>query len=60
MKPRLKVAASSVVRFKAKLRRLFRRGRGRSVAKVIEEATPVLRGWIAYFRLAQTKGVFED
>ena len=60
MKPRLKVAASSVVRFKAKLRRLFRRGRGRSVAKVIEEATPVLRGWIAYFRLAETKGVFED
>ncbi len=60
MKPRLKVAASSVARFKANLRALFRRGRGRSMARVIEEAMPVLRGWITYFRLAETKGVFED
>jgi RNA-directed DNA polymerase len=59
-KPRLKVAASSVVRFKAKLRSVFRRGRGRSLAKVIEEAAPILRGWITYFRLAETRGVFED
>ncbi len=60
MKPRLKVAVSSVARFKANLRALFRRGRGRSMARVIEEAMPVLRGWITYFRLAETKGVFED
>jgi len=58
--PRLRVAPSSVVRFKAKLRQLFRRGRGRSLAKVIAEASPILRGWIAYFRLAETKRVFED
>lgn len=60
MKPRLKVAATSVVRLKGKLRDLFRRGRGRSIAKVIEEASPILRGWINYFRLAETRGVFED
>lgn len=60
MKPRLKVAATSVVRFKGKLRDLFRRGRGRSIAKVIEEASPILRGWINYFRLAETRGVFEN
>jgi len=30
------------------------------MAGVIEEAMPVLRGWITYFRLAETKGVFED
>jgi len=59
-KPRLRVAMQSVMRFKGRLREVFRRGRGRSVAKVIEEAAPILRGWIAYFRLAQTKGVFED
>jgi len=60
MKPRLKVAATSVVRFKGKLRDMLRRGRGRSIAKVIEEASPILRGWINYFRLAETRGVFED
>ena len=59
-KPRLKVAASSVARFKDKLREVFRRGRGRSLAKVIEELTPILRGWTAYFRLAEVKGIFED
>lgn len=58
--PRLKVAANSVARFKSNLKALFRRGRGRSLARVIKEATPILRGWIAYFRLAQTKGIFED
>lgn len=38
-KPRLKVADSSVKRLKANLRQLFRRGRGRSLKKVIEEST---------------------
>jgi group II intron reverse transcriptase/maturase len=59
-KPRLKVAARSVARFKANLRAMFARWRGRSLARVIKEATPILRGWINYFRLAETKGVFED
>jgi group II intron reverse transcriptase/maturase len=59
-KPRLKVADSSVKRLKANLRELFRRGRGGSLAKVIEEHTPKLRGWVAYFRLAGVKGVFEE
>ncbi len=35
-------------------------GRRRSLAKVIEEITPILRGWTAYFRLAEVKGGFED
>ena len=58
--PRIKVAASSVSRLKAGLRQIFRRGRGRSLRQVIEESRPKLRGWIAYFRLAEVKGVFED
>ena len=58
--PRLKVAAASVQRLKGKLKRLFRAGRGRNLGKVIEELTPVLRGWVNYFRLAEVKGVFED
>ncbi len=59
-KPRLKVADSSVKRLKANLRQVFRRGRGHSLKKVIEESAPKLRGWIAYFRLAEVKGIFEE
>jgi RNA-directed DNA polymerase len=58
---RLKVAASSVQRLKAKLREIFRRGRGRNLGKLIEaELTPLLRGWMNYFRLAEVKGVFDE
>jgi len=58
-KARLKVAPQSVKRFKAKLREIFRRGRGRNVGKIIEELTPVLRGWHTYFKLAEVRNVFE-
>ena len=58
--PKLKVAAESVKRFKAKLRQVFHRGRGRSLPTVVKDLVPVLRGWIAYYRLADVKGVFED
>jgi RNA-directed DNA polymerase len=58
---RLKVAASSVQRLKEKLREIFRRGKGRNLSKLIEgELTPLLRGWMNYFRLAQVKGIFEE
>ncbi len=58
--PRLRVAASSVCRLRNKLRAAFRRGRGRSLTHTIEDLAPLLRGWIAYFRLAEAKGIFED
>jgi len=58
---RLKVAASSVQRLKEKLREIFRRGKGRNLSKLIEEElTPLLRGWMNYFRLAEVKGIFEE
>jgi len=58
---RLKVATTSVQRLKEKLREIFRRGRGRNLRKVIEEElTPLLRGWMSYFRLAEVKGIFEE
>jgi RNA-directed DNA polymerase len=56
---RLSVAVSSVQRLKAKLRALWRRGRGRSLRPVITELTPILRGWTGYFRLSDVKGIFE-
>ena len=59
--PRLKVARESVKRLKEKLREIFRRGKGRNLAKLIEvELTPLLRGWMNYFRLAAVKGIFEE
>jgi len=58
--PRLRVAAKSVVRLRRKLRTALRQGRGRSLAHTIEDLTPILRGWLQYFRLAETKGVFEE
>ena len=58
---RLKVATTSVQRLKEKLRESFRRGRGRNLGKLIEEElTPLLRGWMNYFRLAEVKGIFEE
>jgi RNA-directed DNA polymerase len=58
-KPRLKPDPKSVKRLKSKLKVLFRRGRGWSLAHTVEELNPILRGWVNYYRLADVKGVFE-
>jgi len=60
MTPKLKVAPESIRRLKQSLKILFHRGRGMSVGRLIEEMTPKLRGWIAYYRLAEVKGIFEE
>jgi RNA-directed DNA polymerase len=57
---RLKVAGKSIQRFKAKLRMLFRSGRGRSIRTTIAMLAPKLRGWVIYFRYAGVKGIFEE
>ena len=59
-RPRLKVSASAVGRFKDMLRREFRRGRGRNLQRFIASLTPKIRGWINYFRLSEVKGIFEE
>lgn len=60
-RPRLKVAAQSVKRFKEKIRNEMKRGRGRNLGRFVREnLAPILRGWVNYFRLAQVKNVFED
>ncbi len=59
--PRLKVAPASVHRLKSKLRAEFRRGRGRNLGRFItEDLKPLLKGWINYFRLAETKKIFDE
>jgi len=39
---------------------LLRAGRGRSLAHTIETLNPLLRGWINYFQLTQSKSVLEE
>jgi RNA-directed DNA polymerase len=56
---RLRIAAASVHRLTQKVRDLMRAGRGRSLAHTIEELNPLLRGWINYFRLTESKGTLE-
>jgi len=58
--PKLRVAPKSVKRLKAKLRPILRRGRGRNLGHVAESLTRVIRGWVAYYKLAETKTVFEQ
>lgn len=57
---KLRVAPKSVQRFKDKLRPVLRAGRGRSLRRVIEELEPVIRGWVAYFRMVEVKASFEE
>ena len=59
-RPKLKVSKESVKRFKDKLRQAFRAGRGRNLRRLLNDLACVLRGWVAYFRLAEVKGIFED
>lgn len=58
--PRLKIALSSVARLKGKLRNAFRARRGRALGATVKDLAPILRGWIAYFRLTEVKGVLEE
>ena len=57
---RLRIAPVSVERLKDKIRSLTTGHRTKSVKATIEELTPVLRGWIGYFRLTEVKGVLEE
>lgn len=58
--PRLRVAPSSVLRFKSNLKRAFRQGKGRNLSRFVEELKSVLQGWINYFQLTEVKNTFEE
>ncbi len=58
---KIRVPKESIQRFRSKLKEIFRKAKGRNIGRVIkEELTPVLRGWINYFKLAEVKGFAED
>jgi len=58
--PKLKPGQKAVERLKCKLKELIRKGRGRNLKKVIEEAMPILRGWSNYFNLSEVKKPFDE
>jgi RNA-directed DNA polymerase len=58
--PRFKVAPESVKRFKGRLRELFRRGRGRSLRRLLADLRPVLIGWASYYRKSEVRVTFEE
>jgi RNA-directed DNA polymerase len=58
---KVRVAAKSVQRFREHLKALFRMGKGRNLKRFIQkDLNPVIRGWINYFRLTETKGFAEE
>jgi RNA-directed DNA polymerase len=57
---RLKVAPNSVARLTGRVRELLRQGRGRSLTHTIETLNPVLRGWVGYFQLSESKQVWKE
>ena len=59
-KPKLRIASESRQRLMEKIRLALRRGRGQSMQQVIKGLNPVLRGWMAYFRLTEVKNVLEE
>jgi len=58
--PKIRVPEKTSRKMREKLKERFREGRGRNVARFIRETlNPLLRGWMNYFRLSQTKGFAE-
>jgi RNA-directed DNA polymerase len=53
-KPRRRVAAKSVLRFKRKVREMTARSRSVSIDQVVKELTTYLRGWNGYFGRCET------
>ena len=58
--PRLRIATTSLKRMEDNIRKVLKGARGRSLNTSISELNPILRGWMAYFRLTETKKVLEE
>jgi RNA-directed DNA polymerase len=58
-KTKLRIAPQAIKRLKDKLRSMVRSGRGQNLGRFIRDLAPVIRGWVAYFRLSEVKAGFE-
>ena len=54
------VAYKAIATFKKCIRQITRRSSGRSLTEVVEELRRYMLGWKAYFKLAQTPGIFQQ
>ena len=57
---RLRIAKPSVHRLMQRVREKLRSGRGRSLSHTIETLNPLLRGWINYFQLTESRTALDD
>jgi RNA-directed DNA polymerase len=55
--PRRRIAPQALARFKARVRELTRRTRGRSLGQIVKELSIYLIGWRGYFGFCQTPSV---
>lgn len=51
---KIRIADKSITRFKKKIKQITKRNRGMSFTSVLHEVNVVMRGWVGYFRLADT------
>jgi group II intron reverse transcriptase/maturase len=58
--PKLKIASTSLKRLDDKIREVLKGARGRGLKKVIDELNPIPRGWMAYFKLTETRRAPEE
>jgi RNA-directed DNA polymerase len=58
---KIRVPAKTCQKMRAKVKARFRQGRGQNVERFIRETlNPLLRGWMNYFRLSETRGFAEE
>ncbi|MGE5507553.1 MAG: group II intron reverse transcriptase/maturase [Chitinophagales bacterium] len=53
----IRIAPESLKRLKAKIRKLTRRSKGQSMKSCIQTLNEYLRGWVAYFSLADARNI---
>jgi RNA-directed DNA polymerase len=59
--PKIRVPEKTCMKMRAKLKERFRHGRGQNLERFIRETlNPLLRGWMNYFRLSETKTFAEE
>ena len=57
---KIRIATPSIQRLKESVRTLCLQGRGRSLSQTIEKLNPILRGWMNYFSLTQSRQPIEE
>jgi RNA-directed DNA polymerase len=57
---KIRIATPSIDRLKESIRNLFIQGRGRSRLQTIDKLNPILRGWMNYFSLTQSRRPIEE